>query len=103
MTDTKWAADPKRGADQLEPRRAEIVAALENAADVAFFAIEQQLDADIAALRKAAGEKKANIVRSVEKARTDPAMMVVRKFWNETPDQMWRHFVHNMADNSGKP
>jgi hypothetical protein len=43
VTTEKWTADPKRGAEFLEPRRAEIVAALESAADVAFAALDEKL------------------------------------------------------------
>jgi hypothetical protein len=93
----KWKADPVRGAFFLEERRAEIVGALENAADVGFAAIEEKLAHDIEQLRKAAGEKKSAILKTVEAARTRPVMEIVRKYWNETPSKMLDNMIHNFS------
>jgi hypothetical protein len=103
MIDEKWKADPKRGEEFLTERRAEIVSALQRAADIAYAAIEEKLLFDIEQLKKKAGDKKAQISKSVDAAETRPVMEIVRKYWNETPETMWRHFVHNMAENEGKP
>ena len=93
----KWKADPLRGAAFLEMRRAEIIEALEDAADVGFAAIEEKLAHDIEQLRKAAGEKKSAILKTVEAARTRPVMEIVRKYWNETPSKMLDNMIHNFS------
>ena len=62
----KWKADPKRGEQYLEPRRAEIVAQLETAADAAFYALEEKLAADIDALRKSNGTPNGGLVLLVK-------------------------------------
>lgn len=93
----KWKADPRRGAAFLEMRRAEIIEALEDAADVGFAAIEEKLAHDIEQLRKAAAEKKSAILKTVEAARTRPVMEIVRKYWNETPSKMLENMIHNFS------
>ena len=99
--DTGWKADPKRGQEQVEPRRQEIVELLKGAADVAFFHIEQETQKEIEAIHKKAAEKKTKIMKSIRDAEKKPAMEIVRKYWNEKPGEMWRHFVHNMTERSG--
>jgi hypothetical protein len=97
--EAKWKADPRRGSEYLEPRRSEIVNHLKKAADVAYYAIDEETAAGIERLKKAAGDKKASIAKTIENAETKPAMEIVRKYWNEDPDQMWKHFVYNMSEN----
>ena len=96
MTD-KWKADPTRGESLVEPRRAEVVAKLKDAADVAYFHIDEETTRQIEDIKKKAGEQKAKISRAVHDAETKPAMTVVRKYWNESPDVMWKHFVYEMT------
>lgn len=102
MQAKKWKADPKRGHAFVEPRRQQIVDMLMEAADVAYFALDEKLKADIEALQKTAAEKKSSISKTVEQAQSKPAMEIVRKYWNESPDNMWKQFVHNMSEGSGK-
>ena len=103
MASDKWTADPARGAEFVEPRRQEIVGKLQEAADVAFYTIDQQLAVEIEAARKRAGDKKATIMRSIEDAQRKPAMEIVRKYWNADPELMWMNAFHNMTEGSGKP
>jgi len=97
---TGWKADPVRGEALVEPRRAEVVQQLRQSADVAFFHVEQDLAYQIEMLKKKAGEQKQKITRMVEDATTKPAMDIVRKYWNEKPEDMWKHFVYNMTERS---
>ncbi len=100
MTDQeKWKADPTRGRDLVEPRRAEVVEQLKSAADAAFYHIEQQLEADIAAAKKEAGEKKQKITRAVQDAETKPAMTIVRKYWQQRPDEIMHHLIETILRN----
>jgi len=97
MSEDKWKADPKRGEALVEPRREEVVAMLQDAADVAFFHIEQELTVAIENAHKKAGEQRQKISKMVTDATTKPAMDIVRKYWDEKPEDMWKHFVYNMT------
>jgi len=94
---SKWRADPKKGEQFVKPRQEEVVALLKQAADIAFFYIEEKLEADIEVLKKKAGEAKQKCTAQVQAAETRPTMEVVRKYWSEDPETMWKHFVHNMT------
>lgn len=98
---TKWKADPRRGAEFVEPRRAEVVALMQQAADIAFYAIEDELKREIEAANRKAGEKRANIMKEIQKAETAPAMEIVRKHWSSDRDSMLGFFGYQMTG-SGK-
>lgn len=98
-----WSVNPDKGQKFAEGRRAEIVACLEQAADVAFYALDQELNDKVERLNKEYGDKKANIVKAVEKARSSNPMESIRKYWNMDKDLMWKNFIHNMIDGTGNP
>lgn len=91
-----WKPDPKQGGEHIEARRAEVVAHMQKAVDVAYYHIEQQLEKDIEALRKKAGEQKSKMLAAVRKAEADPAMTVVRKYWMKTEDDVLHHLTETI-------
>lgn len=99
---TEWKADPERGREMVEPRRAETVEALKVAADAAFYHIDMKLERDISDLRKRAGESKAKIVAAVKKAETGLAMDVVRKYWGQSKDDIFHGLIETIMRNNGQ-
>jgi hypothetical protein len=101
MTD-KWTADPTRGSEYVKPRRDEIIDQLRNAADVAFYAIDQKLVLDIAELRSKASQSKAKIISTFDAQEKREPMEVVRLFWNKDKDALWKEFLSSVPDPAAK-
>ena len=95
-TDDKFIPDPKLGGEHIEARRKEVVDHLKKAVNVAYYHIEQQLDEDILALKKKAGEQKQKMMRAVLDAKEKPAMTVVRKYWQKTDDDVLHHLIETI-------
>ena len=97
---TDWKADPKRGAELVEPRRKETVDALKRAADVAFYHLEEKLQRDIEELKKKNGDAKNKITQAVKKAENMLAMDVVRKYWGQSKDDIMNGLIETIVRNN---
>lgn len=100
MTERKqdWKPDPAKGGEHVEPRKQEVIKHLKSASDVAFYHIDQQLERDIAELKKKAGEKRNKIVAHVKKAEQMPALTVVRKYWMKDADDLMHHLTDTIMN-----
>jgi DNA-directed RNA polymerase sigma subunit (sigma70/sigma32) len=96
-----WTPDPTRGGPEIEARKAQVVEHLKKAVDVAYYHIDQQLDRDIADLKKKAGEQKSKMVAFVKKAEDMPAMSVVRKYWQKDQDDVLHHLTETIMRDGG--
>jgi hypothetical protein len=96
MNDTLWKPDPTRGGEHIEARRKEVVEHLQMAVDVAYYHIDQQLELDIANLRKRAGDQKGKMSKAVKDAQNNPAMTVVRKYWQMDRPEVLHHLTETI-------
>jgi len=92
----KWKPNAKLGGEHIEARREEVVEHLKRAVDVAYYHIDQQLELDILALKKKAGEQKQKMVRAVTDAQTKPAMTIVRKYWQKSEADVLHHLTETI-------
>lgn len=99
MTEIKYTPDPTKGGEHVEARRAEAVKHLKLAVDVAYYHIDQQLERDIADLKKRAGEQKAKMLQFVKKAEELPALTVVRKYWEKGEAEIVHHLTETIMRN----
>lgn len=95
MTDepTKWTADPKRGAEFVAPKRAELIEALKVAADVAITAIEENEREAIKRIKEEAGQKRAKVNKAIAEIEGMEPMKLIRKFWSVDRASIWGHFL----------
>lgn len=98
---TEWKYDPKRGADLVEPRRAEIVAKAQEAADVLFYLMEEKEQQEIIELRAKYAVYRRDVTAKVDKIAKAPAMDIVRKYWNMGPDELRASIVSGFASKMG--
>lgn len=92
--DDAYKPDPEKGGIHVEARKKEVLQHLKSAIDVAYYHIDQQLDVDIAELKKRAGETKSKMVSQLRKAENMPALTVVRKYWQKDANDI----VHVLTD-----
>jgi predicted nucleic acid-binding Zn-ribbon protein len=97
--ETKWKPDPIKGGENIEARKAEVIDHLRAAANVAYYHIDQQLEADIADLKRKAGETKGKVVSAISKAEQMPALTVVRKYWQKNDDDLMHHLTDTIMRN----
>ena len=88
-----WKPNPELGGKHIESRKVEVIEHLKSASNVAFYHIDQQLERDIAELKKKAGEKRNKIVSHIKKAEQMPALTVVRKYWMKDADDLMHHLT----------
>jgi len=100
--ENKWKPNPALGGEHIEARKREAVEHLKFAADVAYYHIDQQLEADIADLRKKAGEAKSKIMTYIRKADETPALTVVRKYWQKDRDALMHHLTDTIMRGAEK-
>jgi hypothetical protein len=98
MNDTTkdWKPDPTLGGEHIEARRAEVVAHLKLAVSVGHYHVDQQLALDIEALKKKAGDQKGKLTAAVKTAQTQPAMTVVRKYWQKDQAEVLHHLTETI-------
>ena len=96
MTNTKWKPDPTLGGEHIEARRLEVVEHLKLAVNVAHYHIDQQLWLDIENLKKKAGQQKAKMTAAVDNAERNPAMTVVRKYWQKDRNEVLHHLTETI-------
>lgn len=94
--EVEWKPDPAKGGEHIEARRSEVIDHLKMAVNVAYYHIDQQLEADINALKKKAGEQKQKMARAVNDAETKPAMTVVRKYWQKSEADVMHHLTESI-------
>jgi predicted nucleic acid-binding Zn-ribbon protein len=93
---TEWKPNPELGGEHVEARKREVIAHLQSAVNVAYYHIEQQLERDIAELRKKAGDQKGKMIAAVRKAEELPALTVVRKYWMKSDDDIMHHLTETI-------
>ena len=94
-----YKPDPTKGGEHIEARKVEVIAHLKKAVDVAYYHIDQQLERDIAELKKRAGDQKGKMIAFVKKAEEMPALTVVRKYWQKTGDDVMHHLTETIMRN----
>jgi hypothetical protein len=97
----KWEADPSRGAEFVEPRRDEILAAAKVAADIAFLQIDIKKGVEIEACLARAEKRKSAIIKQVAHIEKAPAVEVVRKYWSSLKSEFWGQFLYNFVKDDG--
>jgi len=92
----KWKPNPEKGGEHVEARKKEVIKDLKSAADVAYYHIDQEIEREITAAKKRAGEQKQKIVSSIRKAEDLPALTVVRKYWQKDSDGILHHLTETI-------
>lgn len=98
MTTETYKPNPTKGGEHIEARRKEVVAHLQSAVNVAYYHIDQQLKLDIQRLHDEAGQKKSKMMKVLSDAEKNPAMTVVRKYWQKERDDVLHHLTETIMN-----